>query len=87
MLMDTKSEALAIIDFLRAKVLRNPAVQLREDTPLVSSGLVDSLALVQVLLQLEKVTNRKIPRSRVSPSDLDSVAKMLQTAEKFGKPR
>jgi acyl carrier protein len=77
----------AMIEYLRAKVVRDPSVEILEDTPLVSSGLVDSFALIEVLLQLEKVTNRKISPSDVSPNDLDSVGQMLLTAEKVGKPR
>ena len=74
-------------NFLRQHVLSNPGVQLDEDTPLVSSGLVDSFALVDVLLELEQVTNYRIPTGRVSPEDMDTVRKMLETAERVGKPR
>jgi len=75
-----------MIDFLRRQVLRNPAIPLEQDTPLVSSGLVDSFALVEVLLELERITDRQIPAGRVSPEDLDTVRKMLETAERIGNP-
>ena len=76
-----------MINFLRQHVLSNPGVQLDEDTPLVSSGLVDSFALVEVLSELERVTNCRIPTGRVSPEDMDTVRKMLETVERVGKPR
>ncbi|MEW6404302.1 MAG: phosphopantetheine-binding protein [Chloroflexota bacterium] len=76
-----------MIKFLTQQVLHNPGVELQEDTPLVSSGLVDSFALVEVLLELEQVTNRRIPAGRVSPEDMETVRKMLETAERVGEPR
>ena len=46
---------------------------LRDDTPLVSSGLIDSLALVNVLLQLEDVTGMRILAGKVQPKVMDKV--------------
>lgn len=75
-----------MIVFLKRRLLRNPAVPLEQDTPLVSSGLVDSFGLVEVLLELERITDRRIPPGRISPEDLDTVRKMLEAAERVGKP-
>jgi acyl carrier protein len=80
-------ETQQMIEYLKAKVLSNSNLDIQEDTPLVSSGLVDSFALIDVLLHLEKVTNRKISPGRVSPRDMDTVQQMLITAAKVGKPR
>jgi acyl carrier protein len=76
-----------MIEYLKAKVLRDPSIKIDEDTTLVSSGLVDSFALIDVLLHLEKVTNRKISPGKVSPPDMDTVRQMLATAERVGKIR
>jgi len=84
---DVDAKSRQMIDFLMSKILRDPEAQLHEDTPLVSSGLVDSFALVEVLTELERVTNLRIPSGRVSPQDLDTVRKMLQIAARWGKPR
>lgn len=86
-LMDKAAAVNSMIQFIETMVLRDPSIEILEDTPLVSSGLVDSFALVEVLLHLEKITNRKISAGDVSPSDLDSVGEMLLTAEKVGKAR
>jgi acyl carrier protein len=83
--MNEQSRALA--EYIATKVLRNPKLQIGEDTPLVSSGLVDSLALVDVLSKLEQVTNVRIPVGKVQPKDLDCVRQMLATAQRVGKPR
>jgi acyl carrier protein len=81
------SAAEQMIGYLKTRVLRDPSINIDEDTVLVSSGLVDSFALIDVLLHLERVMNRKISPGKVSPRDMDTVRQMLSTAERVGKPR
>lgn len=81
------AEAERMIQFLRTKVLRKPEVRIDLDTPLVSSGMMDSFALVDTLLELEKVTDRRIPATWVQPDDMDTVRMMFELAERIGKPR
>jgi acyl carrier protein len=69
------------------RLIRKPGVPLDENTPLVSSGLIDSMALVDLLLKLEDLTYLRIPAGKVQPKDLDTVAKMFATAQRVGKPR
>jgi len=76
-----------MIDYILREVIRRPGVTITEETPLVSSGLIDSLALVNILLQLEDVTHMRIPAGKVQPKDMDTVALMMGTAQRFGKPR
>ena len=68
-------------------LIRNPKVKIDENSPLVSSGLIDSMALVDLLLKLEDVTHMRIPAGKVQPKDLDTVALMFATARRVGKPR
>ena len=70
-----------------AKLIRKPGLQLDEDTPLVTSGLIDSMALVDLLIKLEDVTHKRIPAGKVQPKDMNTVAIMLATAERVGKTR
>jgi len=77
----------AMIDYIKTVVLRNPKAEVNQDTPLVSSGIIDSFSLVEVLLELEKITNRRIPAGRVAPSDMDTVVKMFEVAERVGHAR
>ncbi len=81
------SQAEAMIRYLKEKVLRKPDLVLDVDTPLVSSGIVDSFALVETLFELERITKLRIPAAKVAPADMDTVAKMFETAERLGKPR
>ena len=68
-------------------LIRKPGVTIDENSPLVSSGLIDSMALVDLLLKLEDLTHMRIPAGKVQPKDLDTVAKMFATAARVGKPR
>ncbi|HEX9483482.1 MAG TPA: hypothetical protein VF929_02840 [Gemmatimonadaceae bacterium] len=85
--MASSPEAQAMIDYLKKKVLLNPSIDIAETTPLVSSGLVDSFALIEVLMELEKVTKRRISPGKVGAKDMDTIALMMATAERVGVPR
>ena len=81
-----KEYAQRMIDYVVKEVIQR-SVELNADTPLVSSGLIDSLALVNILQYLEDVTHMRIPASKVQPKDMDSISLMLATARRVGKPR
>lgn len=80
------NEAQEIIDYISKELLR-PGTTIDEDTPLVSSGLLDSFSLVDILLKVEDVTHLRIPAGKVQPKDMDTVRLMLETAQRAGKPR
>ena len=69
------------------RLIRKPNLQIDENTKLVSSGLIDSMALVELLLKLEDLTRMRIPAGKVQPKDLDTVTMMFTTAQRVGKPR
>ena len=69
------------------QLTRKPGLSIDENTPLLSSGLIDSMALVDLLSKLEDLTNRRIPVGKVQPKDMNTVAKMFATAQRVGKPR
>jgi acyl carrier protein len=80
------AEAQQMIEHI-VRLIRKPEVTIDENTPLVSSGLIDSMALVDLLLKLEDLTHLRIPAGKVQPKDLDTVAKMFATAQRVGRPR
>jgi acyl carrier protein len=83
----TNDQAQQMIDYIVREVIRRPGVQLTEDTPLVSSGLIDSLALVEILAKLENITQMRIPAGKVQPKDMDTVHLMFATAQRVGRLR
>jgi len=83
---DVTPEAQQMIDQV-VKLIRKPNLHIDENTPLVSSGLIDSMALVDLLLKLEDITHLRIPPGKVQPKDMNTVALMFATAQRVGKPR
>jgi acyl carrier protein len=79
-------EAQQMIEHI-VRLIRKPNLKLDENTPLVSSGLIDSMALVDLLQKLEDLTHMRIPPGKVQPKDLDTVALMFATAQRVGKLR
>jgi acyl carrier protein len=71
--------------YIAEKVMKGKS-EITEDTPLVSSGLVDSFALIDIFLELQRIAGRKVPASKVQAKDMETVRTMFATAEKFGKP-
>ena len=72
-----------MIDFVVRDVIRNQNVQIDVNTPLVSSGLIDSFALVDILLTLEDLTNTRIPAGKVQAKDMDTISLMFARAAKL----
>ena len=85
-LMDEAAMAQALIDHILKEHIRRPGTTLQPDSPLVSSGRIDSFALVEILGKLEDLTNMRIPAGKVQPRDMDTVNLMLATARRVGKP-
>ncbi len=79
-------EAQRMIEHI-VRLIKKPNLKLDENTPLVSSGLIDSMALVDLLQKLEDLTHMRIPPGKVQPKDLDTVVMMFATARRVGKPR
>ncbi len=80
------AEAQQMIEHI-IQIIRKPGVEINENTPLVSSGLIDSMALVDLLLKLEDLTHLRIPPGKVQPKDMDTVSLMFATAQRVGRPR
>lgn len=77
----------AIIDYIRQVIIGDEKVPLDPDTKLVSSGLIDSMALVDILGKLEDVTGMRIPAGKVQAKDMDTVRLMFATAARVGRAR
>jgi acyl carrier protein len=74
-----------LVGYITEKVIKGKT-EINEDTPLVSSGMVDSFALIEIFLELQRIAGRKVPASKVQAKDMDTVRLMFATAERFGKP-
>lgn len=74
-----------LVSYISEKVVKGKS-EINEDTPLVSSGLIDSFALIEIFLELQRIAGRKVPASKVQAKDMDTVRLMFAMAERFGKP-
>ena len=71
----------AAIHQILARHLKNKRVN--DDTPLISGGLIDSMSIVDLILDLESACGVRIPASEVEPDDFDSVRKIAETVARF----
>jgi acyl carrier protein len=78
-------EKTQMIEYILRRI-RKPGLRIDESTPLFSSGLVDSLALADILAKLEDLTHTRIPPGKVQAKDLETVSTMFVTAQRVGKP-
>jgi hypothetical protein len=76
-----------LANYITRTILRRKNVPIDADTPLVSSGLIDSIELIDVLTEVENVTHTRIPAGKVKPQDMDTIGLMLETATRLGRPR
>ena len=73
-----------LYEFLQEKALSDTAI--KEETPLFSSSLIDSFALVDLILFIEQSCGVKIAPFDVNLDNFDSVAKILQFVESRANP-
>jgi acyl carrier protein len=76
-----------MIEYIAREIIRRPQPELDVNTPLVSTGLIDSLALVDIVQKLEDLTNLRIPGGKVRAQDMDTVNLMFSTAQRVGRPK
>jgi len=58
-------------------------VTFSDDTPLISGGLIDSMAIVDLILDLQTAFSVEIPASEVQPDDFDTVSRIAETVARF----
>jgi len=73
-----------IIDYVKREYLEEDAEEeVNENTPLISSGIVDSFSMVSLKTFLEKKFNIKIPDDKATPEAFDTVNNMLTLLKEF----
>jgi acyl carrier protein len=74
-----------ILDYIRNEYLDEDDeddVDLDENTPLISSGIVDSFSMVSLKTFLEKKFDIKLPDEDATPETFDTVSSILQLVQK-----
>lgn len=62
--------------FICAELIRNPAYPLKDDEPLVTGGLMDSFAIAQIGVFVEKALGVYIPDTELTVDNMDTVERM-----------
>lgn len=72
-----------ILDYIRKEYIDDEEVDLNFDTPLISSGYVDSFSMVSLLVFLENKFKIKIPPGKSTPEAFDSVNKIVALVNQY----
>jgi len=74
----------AVLEYIRNEYLEDDDeyVDLNADTPLISSGIVDSFSMVSLKRFLEKQYGVSIPDEEASADAFDTVGKIVQLVKK-----
>ena len=65
-----------VLNYVKNEYLDDEEIDLDYDTPLISSGYVDSFSMVSLLVFLENKFKIKIPPSKATPEAFDSVNRL-----------
>ncbi len=71
----------ALLDYLEQHS-REDLADVKDDTELFSSGIIDSFAMVELLMFLEKFTGSKLGPEDIDLDNLDSVSRILKFVER-----
>lgn len=76
----------AILQYVKDEYLEeDDDVEVDLDTPLISSGIVDSFSMVSLKTFLEKKYKVSIPDAKATPDAFDSVKKIAEIVREFTK--
>lgn len=59
--------------------------QVRDDQCIVSTGIIDSLSVLNLVSRIEQALGIEIPKQQVQPEDFDSVDVTLETLHRLSE--
>jgi acyl carrier protein len=71
-----------IIEFIRDEYVEDEATEINADTPLISSGLVDSFSMVSMKMFLEDEYQIKMTDEEASTEAFDTVKSIMELVQK-----
>ena len=72
-----------VLNYVTKEYIEDEDVEITYDTPLISSGYIDSFSMVSLLVFLEKKFKIKIPPSKAAPEAFDSINKIVALVNQF----
>lgn len=73
--------------YLRKEIIRNNKVELGPDTPLITSGLMDSLSLISVLTFVEDEFSVVIPDEAATAASMNTMRMIVELADQYDPRR
>jgi acyl carrier protein len=74
-----------VLNYIVKEYLEDEEEEITHDTPLISSGYVDSFSMISLLVFLENKFQIKIPPSKATPEAFDSVNKIVSLVSQYLK--
>ena len=74
-----------VLNYVVKEYIEDDEAEINYDTPLISSGYVDSFSMVSLLVFIENNFKIKIPPSKATPEAFDSVNKIIALANQYIK--
>jgi acyl carrier protein/D-alanine--poly(phosphoribitol) ligase subunit 2 len=74
-----------ILNYVIKEYLEDEEAEINYDTPLISSGYVDSFSMVSLLVFLENKFKIKIPPGKATPEAFDSVNNIVALVGQYLK--
>jgi len=81
--MNSEETKKIVLDYVIREYIDDDEVKVEYDTPLISSGYVDSFSMVSLLVFLENKFKIKIPPSQATPEAFDSVNRITALVEQY----
>ena len=74
-----------VLNYVMKEYIENEDQEIKYDTPLISSGYVDSFSMVSLLVFIENKFKIKSPPSKATPAAFDSVNKIVALVNQYLK--
>jgi len=74
-----------VLNYVKKEYIEDEDEEITFDTPLISSGYVDSFSMVSLLVFIENKFNIKIPPSKATPEAFDSVNNIVTLVNQYIK--
>jgi D-alanine--poly(phosphoribitol) ligase subunit 2 len=74
-----------VLNYVINEYIDDEDIEVTYDTPLISSGYVDSFSMVSLLIFLENKFRIKIPSNKATPEAFDTVNNIIDLVKQFVK--
>ncbi|MBN1791476.1 MAG: acyl carrier protein [Bacteroidales bacterium] len=81
--MNTQEMKDMVLNYVIKEYLEDEDIEITYDTPLISSGYVDSFSMVSLLIFLENKFKIKIPPSKATPEAFNTVNSIIELVNQY----